>query len=260
MTIHRLNDDVLLRIFNCYRLKEEGYWNHRLGWCKLTHVCQRWRHLIYEWAFYLGMHIEYTNGSPTVDTLDHLPPLPLLVDYWSTSGMEVTERDELGIYQVLRLHDRLRRIELVLPPSILHKIPVLMNGHFPILEHLYLSFRVHSGHCLPLMLPKAFLAPNLRYLTLPGISPPRRLRMLTSTVFLVRLALSNIQISSYFHPRLLVARLRSLPQLKILMIGFSTPIPRPSTEGKLLGEQGAPVMLYYLVLQGLALIWNPSSL
>ena len=193
----------------------------------------------YGWGKWMGMkekrkkrpNHSRVDDHDTVDTLDHLPPLPLLVDYWSTSGMEVTERDELGIYQVLRLHDRLRRIELVLPPSILHKIPVLMNGHFPILEHLYLSFRVHSGHCLPLMLPKAFLAPNLRYLTLPGISPPRRLRMLTSTVFLVRLALSNIQISSYFHPRLLVARLRSLPQLKILMIRFPLPYPVQALRG-----------------------------
>ena len=189
------------------------------------------------------MHIEYTNGSPTVDTLDHLPPLPLFVNYWSTSGMEVTERDELGIYQVLRLHGRLRHIELVLPPSILHKVPVLLDGHFPILERLELSFGAPREYYLPLPLPKAFLAPNLRYLSLHGISPPRRLRVLTSTVSLVKLELSDIQISSYFHPRLLVARLRSLPQLEILMIGFSTPIPRPSTERKLLGGQGAPVTL-----------------
>ena len=40
-----------------------------------------------------------------------------------------------------------------------------------------------------------------------------------------------------------MARLRSLPQLEELYIGFSIPIPRPSTERELLGEQGTPVTL-----------------
>jgi hypothetical protein len=67
--------------------------------------------------------------------------------------------------------------------------------------------------------------------------------VLTSTVSLVKLELSNIQTSSYFRPRLLVARLSSLPQLEELYIGFSIPIPRPSTERELLGEKGTPVTL-----------------
>jgi len=72
--IHRLNNDVLLGIFNCYRLNMYN-WNSRLGWCKLSHVCQRWRHLIFESSFHLGIYIECTHGTPVVDTLDHLPPL-----------------------------------------------------------------------------------------------------------------------------------------------------------------------------------------
>ena len=189
------------------------------------------------------MHIRCTNGTPTADVLDHLPTVPLLLDYYS--GDTLPEKDELWIYHGLRLHDRVRFIRLRLPPSILDKVVVLMDEHFPILEHLSLFFHfqttVQQRH--PLTLPKAFLAPNLRYLRLPSISPPRRLRLLTSTVSLVTLKLSDIQASSYFRPRLLVARLRSLPQLEELSIEFSTPIPRPSTERELLGEQGAPVTL-----------------
>ena len=176
-----------------------------------------------------------------VDRLDHLPPLPLFVNYRPTTRL--TEQDELGIYHALQLHGRVRHIELVLLPSILHRAVVLMNGQFPMLEHLYLSFAATIEHRLPLTLPKDFLAPNLRYLALPSISPPRRLRILTSTVSLVELVLSNIQTSSYFRPRLLVARLASLPKLRYLTIEFSIPIPRPRTESKLLGEQGAPVTL-----------------
>jgi hypothetical protein len=242
--VHWLNDDVLLSIFDCYRLDNHYHWNLRLGWCKLSHVCQRWRHLLYGYAYYLGIHIECTHGTPTIDTLDHIPPLPLFVNYGYKpycGHTIITEQDELGIYHALRFHDRVRHVRLVLPSSTLHKVLVLIDEHFPILEHLLLLSP--AGNNISFALPKAFLAPNLRHLTLPGITPPRRLRFLTSTVFLVKLELSNIDTSSYFRPRLLVARLRSLPQLKELSIIFSTPIPCPSTERELLGEQGAPVTL-----------------
>ena len=111
-----VNDDMLLSIFDCYRLDEDNGWNARLGWCKLSHVCQRWRHLIYECAFYLGMHINCTNGSPIVDMLVHLPPLPLVVDYEHTRGdVTLTEQNELGTHHALRLHDRVYHIDLKLP-------------------------------------------------------------------------------------------------------------------------------------------------
>ena len=190
------------------------------------------------------MHIKCTNGTPTLDTLDHLPPLPLFIDYWYTMrGVSIlTEKDELGIYHALRLHERIYHIDLILPPSILHKIFLQLDGHFPILEHLSLTFSAPTIDAnLPPRLPKGFLAPNLHQLSLPGISPPRRLRVFTSTVSLVTLELRNIQTSSYFRPRLLVARLSFLPLLEALCIEFSAPIPRPSTERELLGEKGAPV-------------------
>ena len=238
--IHLLNDDILLGIFNYYRLDEENGWNDRLGWCKLSHVCQRWRHVIYESTFHLGMHIHCTYGTPAVDMLGHLPPLPLLVDYRDTS-VPIKEQDELGIHHALLLRDRVRYIDLDLPPSILHKCLVLMDAHFPILEKLSLSFT--ADRFATLALPKAFLAPNLRHLDIPSIGPSRRLRFLTSSVSLVRLGLQSIQASSYFRPRLLVARLSSLPQLEELFIQFSIPIPRPSAEREMLGEEGTPVTL-----------------
>ena len=182
-----------------------------------------------------------------VNTLDHLPLLPLFVCFnsWPYVARAVLKQDELRIYHALRLHGRIRHIGLDLPPSILHKALALMDGNFPILEHLSLSspFSPDSRHHLPLTLPKDFVAPNLLHLTLSGIGLPKRLRVLTSTVSLVRLTLSNIQTSSYFRPRLLVARLRSLPLLEGLTIGFSIPIPRPSTERESLGENRAPVTL-----------------
>jgi hypothetical protein len=243
--VHWLNDDILLGIFNFYRLDAQEDWNVRLLWCKLSHVCQRWRHLIYECNFHLGMHIKCTNGTPIVDTLDHLPPLPLIIDYKTThkySGANVlTRQDKSRIYHALQFHDRVHQIVLDLAPSILHTVVALMDKHFPILEHLSLSSSDENG--IHLTLPKAFLAPNLRHLSLPSTILPKRLRLLTSTISLVTLKLSDVQTSSYFRPRLLVARLSSLPQLKELSIEFSVPIPRPSTERELLGEEGTPKTL-----------------
>ena len=196
------------------------------------------------------MHILCTNGTPTVETLVHLPPLPVFVDYclkmkfikvkWER--VPISREDELGIPHALRLRDRICRINLQhLRASTLHKFLMLMDGPFPKLERLSLSSMPDES--TPLTLPPTFLAPNLRRLTLHGIRLPKRLRLLTSTVSLVILELMNIQASGYFRPRLLVARLQLLPQLEDLVIEFSIPIPRPSAEGLLLGEQGTPVTL-----------------
>ena len=183
-----------------------------------------------------------------MDMLDNLPPLPLGVHYKTIDKnlclTILTEPDESGLYHTLRLHDRVRHIDLNLPPSTMNKAVMLLDKHFPILEHLSLahseSYAAENSIPLPLTLPKAFLAPNLRHLTLPGISPLRRLRLLTSTALLVTLDLNNIQTTSYLHPRLLVARLQSLPYLAKLSISFSIQIPHSSA---LFGKQEEPVTL-----------------
>jgi hypothetical protein len=228
------------------------------------------------------MHIICTNGTPIVETLDHLPPMPLLINYRYailTSGLlvhdelginhrtpimdlqehlsptsfyidhrrlvaTVSTQDELGMCHALVLRDRVRSIILHLPPLILHKVLMLMGEAFPILEQLSLSFIFDEDEVIPvLVLPQTFLSPNLRHLTLLGVCLPKGLSSLSFTVSLVTLTITNIRASGYFCPRQLVARLRFLPQLEGLSIGFSVPIPRPSAEMEPLGEQGPPVTL-----------------
>ena len=234
---------------------------------------------MYSSAFHLGMHIVCKNGCPVVDSLDHLPPLPLLINYQysiltsvqdelgiyhRTAIMDmqdhmpslsfpvdhryinatVNTQDELGIYHALLLRDRVRGVVLRLPPLSLHKFLTLMDEPFPILEHLSLSCTDSENEVTPgLVLPQTFLSPNLRHLTLLGVDLPKGLSVLSSTVSLVTLALTNIRTSGCFRPKQLVARLRTHPQLEGLSIGFSIPIPRPSAERMLLGKQGAPVTL-----------------
>ena len=193
------------------------------------------------------MFIECSDRCPVIlDTLDHLPPLPLFVSYRDGTYIPNLEQElyDSRIYPPLRLHGRLFHIELTLYPSQMDEVVILMDEHFPVLKHLSLSYPYPNSPARTLPnFPKGFLAPNLRHLSLPNISPPRRLRFLTSTVFLVTLKLHSIQASSYVRPRVLVARLGSLPLLEELSIGFSVPIPRPSTERELLGEQRIPVTL-----------------
>ncbi|KAI9449591.1 hypothetical protein BJY52DRAFT_1227677 [Lactarius psammicola] len=133
-------------------------------------------------------------------------------------------------------------MNLHLSPSILHKSLMLMDEPFSMLEYLSLSFTTKEDTTL-LGLPKTFLAPNLRHLTLIGIHLSKRLRLLSSTISLVTLVLTNIRASGHFPPRPLVAHLWSLPQLEKLTIGFSIPIPRTSAEKELLGKRGIPVTL-----------------
>ncbi|KAH9066569.1 hypothetical protein EDB87DRAFT_436231 [Lactarius vividus] len=204
-SINMLDDDILLSIFDDYRLDDENAWNVRLGWRKLSQVCRRWRHLAYSSAFHLGMHLLCTNGTSIADMFDHLPPLPLVVNYRFTDvTVRGLEQDKLGIHHALRLRGRVRYIDLHLPSSILQKFLMLMDEPFPILEHLSLSFTVDN--ITAPTLPTTFLAPNLRHLVLLGIGLPKRLRLLPSTASVITLELTNIRASGYFRPRLLVVK------------------------------------------------------
>ena len=236
--IDTLDDDILFVVFSFYRLDTQNAWNIQLGWRKLTHVCRRWRYLVHRLAFHLGLYILCTNDTPIVGTLVHLPPLPLVIDYRNTSA---SRQDELAIPDALRLCDRVRQIDLHLPPSILRNILMRMGEHFSTLGHLSLSSA--STGDTSLVLPKTCLAPNISHLTLRGIDLPNRLRILSPATSLVTLVLTNIRASGYFRPRLLVARLGSLPQLEELSVGFSIPMPRPSAENELLGKLATAVTL-----------------
>lgn len=221
-SIKTLNDDVLLSIFKHYRPDNESIREFRL-WSKLAHVCRRWRRLIYESAFHLDAYILCTEGAPVADMLSHLAPLPLVINYQSTN---IRARDELGISRALRLHNRVRRVDLHIPSSSLRKLLVIMDEPFQILEHLSLS---SPGQDASLVLPNTLLAPNLRYLTLNGVNFSSELSLLSSTVSLVTLTLENIRESGYFLPGHLVTRLRSFRQLQELSICFSMPLPNSGT-------------------------------
>jgi hypothetical protein len=143
------------------------------------------------------------------------------------------------------------RVVLHIPSSILDKLLGFMDEPFPILEHLSIS---STAETTSLILPETFLAPNLRHLTLSGISLPVELTLPS----LVTLALTDIQTSSYFLAEQLVAHLQSFSQLEELSIGFSIPLPRPSAEMELSNALETPVTLLVSCSGGSALTSSPK--
>ena len=247
--IHNLDDDSLLQIFSYYRQTfsyywpEEDNWNLRLKWRKLTHVCQRWRYLIFDSSSLLDMCLRLTNKSPSIDTLCHLPSLPLVIDYWHESwvGWDLTRKDEANIHLGLQRHGRVCRVAVQAPSSSLRIFLEPMNKPFPRLGDLSLSSTTTEEPSL--VLPETLRAPFLRSLALHGIGLPKGLSLLSSMISLSTLTLSHIPDSFYFSPGCLVTQLRGLYCLEELSIGFAIPIPLPSSEGRLLPAPIPPVTL-----------------
>jgi hypothetical protein len=227
-----LNNDVLLNIFQLYRLAEldehedeyglsEYRWGGQRWWYKLAHVCRLWRILILESPPRLfDLHLYCTNGVPVADMLAHSPLLPIVIHYHH--HWVITAKDVSGILLALRHRDRVRRVDLWNLPN-LRKVIAAMGGQFLILERLY----IHSW--TKFVLPSKFNAPNLRHLRLSTALVPIGSRLLTTTpAGLVTLELLNIPTFDYFPLRYILIRLSFMLQLEKLSIGF--PIPNPDDD------------------------------
>jgi hypothetical protein len=172
-----------------------------------------------------------TNDSPSIDTLGHLPPLPLVIDY-SDRTETIARKDEDNIHLGLQQHGLVRRVVLEAQSSSLRVWLELMNELFPRLKDLCLfSTTVEEGN---LTLHETLQAPGLRRLSLHGIGLPNGLSLLSSVTALSTLSLTQIRSSCYFSPGDLVTQLQCLPYLEELSIGFAISTPLPSSEGELL--------------------------
>ena len=238
--IHLLDNDSLLQIFSHYRLENEDSWNLRQTWRNLVHVCRRWRSLIYDSSSHLDVCLLLTNDSPSIDTLGHLPPLPLVIDY-SDRTQTIARKDEDNIHLGLQQHGFVRRVVLEAQSSSLCMWLELMNKLFPRLGDLCLfSTTVEEVN---LTLPETLQAPYLRCLSLHGIGLPKGLSLLSSVTALTTLSLTRIPGCCYFSPGNLVTQLQGLPHLEELSISFAISTPLPSSEGEPLPTPIPPVTL-----------------
>jgi hypothetical protein len=124
-------------------------------------------------AFYLGLSLVCTNGTPVANMLAHAPPLPLSVDYSREGG--ITAEDEEGILLALEQRHRVRHLRLIMPVRNLQKVVMAIDGEFPILEYLIVGPPMDDSAAL--VLPETLQAPNLHHLMLSNFACPIRSRL-----------------------------------------------------------------------------------
>jgi hypothetical protein len=186
------------------------------------------------------MFLLLTYDFPSIGTLSHLPPLPLVI-YYPDRTRIMARKDEDNIHFELQQHGRLRHVVLQAPSSSLHMWLEPMNKLFPRLEYLSLSSTTTDSEEISLVTPELLQAP--RHISLHSIGLPKGLSSLSFTTALSTLSLTRIRESCYFPPGHLVTQLQGLPRLEELSIGFALPIPLSSSEGELLS---APIPLVTL--------------
>jgi hypothetical protein len=245
-SIHMLDDDSLLHVFYLYRpflLGEddedkrsyifggEGGWDSGNWWYKLARVCQRWRSVVLGSTAYLDIFLVCSNGTPVADMLAHSPPLPLVIDYHLDGHNDFNAEDEEGAILSFKQYDRVRRVRLWMPPTILQKLIAAMDDEYPILEYLIIWHATDDMSTI-LTLPETLQAPHLRHLMLISFAIPIGSRLLTTSVGLVTLCLVMVNPSNYFYPNTLFRWLSFMPQLENLVISLLYPDRSRNVEGQ----------------------------
>jgi hypothetical protein len=246
MFVHMLNDDSLLDIFHfcrpvmidevessVTRILRGGIWDREHWWYKLTHVCRRWRCLVLASASHLNLSLLCRRGLPVADILTCSPPLPLIIDHIHDNIYDsISAEDKAGIMLALQHRDRVRRIRLKMPLSILQELVLAMDGEFPMLEYLYIT----PSECNSwFILLDTFQAPRLRHLILTDFALPITSPLIeTNSTGLVTLWLQHFPQSAYLHPNDLLQQISLMPQLETLGISFHSTVPNRDLERQLM--------------------------
>ncbi|KAI0295420.1 hypothetical protein B0F90DRAFT_1820486 [Multifurca ochricompacta] len=229
--INSLSDDVILDISNRHRFSAlpSGLIVDTWEWHRLTHVCRRWRYVIFASPHRLDLRLLCKQGTPVRRTLDCWPALPISIQCSGFTGRpRPALKDEDNIIAALEHPARTYEIQLSLTKSLFDKLAALKQQPFPVLEH----FRLTSFDRAKLStLPSTFFcesAPRLRVLFFYGIPFPMLPKFLLSTKDLVLLRLTMIPRLGYFSPESFVMSLSGMTQLKSLYIEFASPSSRPN--------------------------------
>jgi len=223
-TIKSLPDDVLLEIFDIYRLDEvpptsDLPWE----WHTLAHVCKSWRDIIFSSPHRLNLELLCTYGTPVRKNLGYLPVLPIVIYF----PFRIKESDEDNIVAVLEHPDRVRVVDLYAPCSVLGKMAAVMQGHFPALTCL--SLESTEDGIMP-GFSDGFLgggAPRLQKIDFNSIPFPAALAPLLSARDLVDISLRDISNPLSISVETLVLSLGTLPGLELLTLGFRWGPPYP---------------------------------
>jgi hypothetical protein len=215
--INSLPDNVLLKIFDFYRMDEVSRTSYLpWKWHRLAHVCQTWRHVVFASPHYLNLELLCTYGTPARKNLRSLPALPIVITF--PGFFEDSDGDD--ILAALEHPGRVRVVELSVPDSLLGKMATVMQEPFPALTRLWLQSR--DDWSMP-ALPDDFLgggAPCLQKICLDGIPFRAAPALLLSARDLIDVDLRDIPPTGYISPEAMVTSLATLPRLKYLTLGF----------------------------------------
>jgi hypothetical protein len=230
ITIEILHDDILLEVFDFYRLHAErvargGPWK----WQCLAHVCRRWRDILSNSPRRLDLRIIFKTGAHMKSILDSWPALPIVIRYHGPPSQKSKTEGVNNVIEALHYPDRICEVDFVAPSSILGHLTCLLEKPFTALERIRIESNNTTGS--PLILPGTCLGgstPRLHSFRLDGISIPfSALRpVLLSASNLVTLELCHIQNPGYFSPDAFVPILSTLAQLRRLSLRFDHPTSR----------------------------------
>jgi hypothetical protein len=238
-----LPDDVLLEMFDFYVDEDKDKLYEDMdedfepferqiieGWKTLTHVCRRWRSVVFQSPHRLNLRLLCTPQTRARGTLDIWPTLPLIIRDFDDEPPWVA-----NIIAALEHNDRVCQIKLDCFPS--SKLKYVTNSAamlkpFPELTDLDLGiFEDGPGP----KLPDSFLggtAPRLRSLDLYDVPFPGLPKLLLSAAHLVHLDLCEIPRSGYIPPVVMATSLSALTSLEYLRLRFRYPRPRPALDNR----------------------------
>ena len=221
-----LPDDVLLAIFNSYLNEdsdEDSEKETEDAWRSLVHVCRQWRSVVFGSPRHLDLQLVCTGRTPTRDTLDVWPSLPLIIKVEGSKPIRSVD----DLIAVLERSDRVCQIELLDFSSLnLETVLATTQQPFPELINLQSSSDDETVAVVPDSCLGGF-APRLETLALQGIPYPGLPKLLLSATHLFFLELLNIPHSGYISPDGMVATLSTLTSLESLTLGFQSPRSHP---------------------------------
>jgi F-box-like len=239
MTINHLPDEVILEIFDSYRrsidpLYDNYYdcWRKRCVWFKLTHVCRKWRAIMFASTSRLDLGI--TVGPKKPDHIKTIPsePFPIFVRYYDC-GRDMTSSALWQLRAALKQQDRVREIYFEGPSDWFDELFRNTNCSFPILE----SPSFETKFLEDVKIPDTFLGGSylhLRHLKLERIFLTSISRFLLSTSALTDLSLRTDTAFGASPETSLLTCLQGMPCLCRLSLSMAdSPLEIPSQHSTL---------------------------
>jgi hypothetical protein len=222
--INDLPDNVFVEIFSFCRMDEVktwSRWNYPWKWHRLAHVCQTWRHIMFASSRHLYLEHVCTYGTPVKKTLGYLQAFPIIVSFLND---DFRNGDADNLIATLEHRDRVKVVQINVPPSLFEELTTAMREPLPALTHLRLESSWESDPFVDLpIIPGTFLggcAPRLKTIYIACIPYPAAPTLLSSARDLVDVDLRYIPSSGFIPPEAMVASLAALPKLQSLAFVF----------------------------------------